>query len=161
MSIETRQEKFRRIAEKRMTRIFLDMNLIANLSNRNNYMYSNQEVEGFFRAYKAKGKEVRAYFESETSVKQPLSTSFSFSYNNENSGNNNLREVKNTKFKSIAEKRMTRIFLDMNLIANLSNKKNYNYTAQEIDELFQAYENKGKEIKKYFDPLKEEFTFLN
>ncbi|HFK1792707.1 TPA: hypothetical protein ACGXGE_005603 [Bacillus pacificus] len=153
MSKETRKEKFRRIAEKRMTRIFSDMNLIANLSNRNNYVYSSQEVEEFFRAYEDKGKEIRAYFELDIPVKQPLSTTFSFSDNNDS------KEVKNTKFKSIAEKRMTRMFSDMNLIANLSNKKNYTYTAQEIDELFQAYEDKGKEIKRYFEPLKEEFTF--
>ncbi|UJA36493.1 hypothetical protein [Bacillus velezensis] len=153
MSKETRQDKFRRIAEKRMTRIFSDMNLIANLSNRNNYVYSDQDVEELFQAYEAKGKEIRLYFDSEIPIKQPLSTSFSFS----DKDKSNI--AKNNKFKIVAEKRMDRIFSDMNLIANLSNKKNYNYSSQEIDELFQAYEDKGKEIRRYFEPLKKEFTF--
>lgn len=49
----------------------------------------------------------------------------------------------------------------MNLIANLSNRRNYTYSIQEVDELFQAYEDKGMEIRAYFEPLREKFSFLN
>lgn len=68
-------------------------------------------------------------------------------------------ETRQEKFRRIAEKRMSRVFSDMSLIANLSNRKHYTYSIQEVDELFKAYEEKGKEIRDYFEPLKEKFTF--
>lgn len=169
----SRHENFRRIAEKRMTRIFLNMNLIANLSNRNNYEYSIKETEMIFQAYEDKGNEIKKFFQvfdtledhtkedilDDTPEKKSLITNFSFLDNNEIS---NSKDIKNIKFRSIAEKRMTRIFSDMNLIANLSNRNNYSYTSQEIMELFKAYEDKGKEIKIFFRPqLTEKFTFSN
>lgn len=33
------------------------------------------------------------------------------------------------------------------------------YSEQEVTELFKAYRKKGLEIKAYFEPLKENFTF--
>ena len=60
--METKEEKFKRVAENRMKKVFSDMNLIANLSNRKHYTYSVQEVEELFQAYHDKGKEVQAYF---------------------------------------------------------------------------------------------------
>lgn len=96
---------------------------------------------------------------AETPEKKSLITNFSFLDNNEIS---NSKDIKNIKFRSIAEKRMTRIFSDMNLIANLSNRNNYSYTSQEIMELFKAYEDKRKEVKIFFRPqLTEKFTFSN
>lgn len=153
MKEETRQEKFRRIAEKRMTRIFTDMNLIANLSSKKNYMYSEQEVNELFEGYMKKGEEVKKYFESPITLKNNTISNFKFLENN------NEKNIKEEKFRKIAENRMSRVFSDMSLIANLSNKKHYTYSIQEVDELFQAYEEKGLEIKAYFEPLKEEFTF--
>ncbi|WP_255247453.1 hypothetical protein [Paucisalibacillus globulus] len=155
---ETRQEKFRRIAETRMTRIFVNMNLIANLSNKNQYEYSEEDVNKLFQAYEDKGAEIRLFFEPNYISNEPLKETFSFSDALEKSNGN---ESKHKKFLRIAENRMNRIFADMNLIANLSNKRNYTYTIQEVDELFQAYDDKGNEIRAFFDPLKEEFTFSN
>ncbi len=156
MKDETRQEKFRRIATRRMSRIFNNMNLIANLSNKKNYMYSQQEINELFQAYDDKGKEIRAYFESQ-SPSNPLKKScFKFA---ENMERNTSKETKEEKFKRVAENRLNRVLSDMNLIANLSNRKHYTYSVEEVEELFQAYEDKGKEIKRYFEPLKEEFTF--
>lgn len=153
MEEETRNERFRRIAERRMSRIFSNMNLIANLSSKKNYMYSNQEVNELFQAYMAKGKEIRMYFDSPITLKNNAKSDFKFSENNKE------KSVKEDKFRRIAENRMSRVFSDMNLIANLSNRKHYTYSVQEVDELFQAYEDKGIEIRAYFEPLKEEFTF--
>ncbi|ELU5587512.1 hypothetical protein SCB17_001944 [Clostridium perfringens] len=153
MKEETRQEKFRRIAEKRMSRIFSNMNLIANLSSKKNYMYSEQEVTELFEAYKKKGEEIRKYFDSPITLKNNTISTFKFSEDN------NKKNVKEEKFRKIAENRMSRVFSDMSLIANLSNRKHYTYSIQEVDELFQAYEEKGLEIKAYFEPLKENFTF--
>ncbi len=168
MSKEAKHKNFRRLAEKRMTRVFSSMNLVANLSNKNNYMYCIQEVEELFQAYETKGIEIKKFFlvdENEEEIKtgtiskvpEKKSLDANFSFSNEN----NFLEAKNIKFRSIAEKRINRVFSDMNLIANLSIKNNYTYTPQEITELFDAYQEKGKEIKKYFEPLKEEFTFSN
>lgn len=156
MKEETRQERFRRIAERRMSRIFSNMNLIANLSSKKNYMYSNQEVNELFQAYMEKGKEIRKYFESPITLKITTNQNFKFSENNKE---NSVREDKEEKFRRVAENRMSRVFSDMSLIANLSNRKHYTYSVQEVDELFQAYEEKGIEIRAYFEPLKEEFTF--
>lgn len=155
---ETRQEKFRRIATKRMSRIFSNMNLIANLSNKKNYMYSQQKVDELFQAYHDKGKEIRAYFESQ-SPSQPLKEPY-FKFI-ENTERNTSMETKEEKFKRVAENRMKKVFSDMNLIANLSNRKHYTYSVQEVEELFQAYHDKGKEVQAYFEPLKEEFSFSN
>ncbi|MBD8027868.1 hypothetical protein H9636_14540 [Ureibacillus sp. Re31] len=158
MKGETRQEKFRRIATKRMSRIFSNMNLIANLSNKKNYMYCQQEVDELFQAYHDKGKEIRAYFESQ-STSQPLKEPcFKFA---ENMERDTSKETKEEKFKRVAENRINKVFSDMNLIANLSNRKHYTYSVQEVEELFQAYHDKGKEVRAYFEPLKEEFTFSN
>lgn len=153
MKEETRQEKFRRIAEKRMSRIFSNMNLIANLSSKKNYMYSEQEVTELFEAYRKKGEEIRKYFDSPITLKNNAISIFKFSEDN------TKKNVKEEKFRKIAENRMSRVFSDMSLIANLSNRKHYTYSIQEVDELFQAYEEKGLEIKAYFETLKENFTF--
>ncbi|QTB26600.1 hypothetical protein [Lysinibacillus sphaericus] len=158
MEKETRQEKFRRIAETRMSRIFSDLNLMANLSNKKHYEYSSQDVKEIFDALYNKGRDVRTYFEDYSSSRQPLSKSFSFS-NKE--GKIQEKETKEEKFRRIAETRISRIFVDMNLIANLSNKKHYKYSIQEVDELFTAYENKIREIQFYFEPLTQNFTFSN
>lgn len=155
---ETRQEKFRRIAENRMTRIFVNMNLIANLSNRNQYEYTENDINELFKAYDDKGNEVRAFFEPDYYPTQPLKNSFSFSGILEKS---NGKETRQEKFRRVAENRMNRIYADMNLIANLSNRKNYTYSIQEVDELFQAYDDKGNEIQAFFEPLKEKFEFMN
>ncbi len=156
MNKESRHEKWRRLATNRMNRIFKNMNLIRNCSDVNYYAYSAQDVEEIFQAYENKGKEIRAYFDSPITLKLSLDTSFSFLNENEN---NDLAEDKHSKFKRVIEKRLTRVWKDLNLIANLSNRNNYTFTKQEVDELFQAYEDKGREIRAYFEPLKEEFTF--
>lgn len=153
MKEETRQEKFRRIAEKRMSRIFTNMNLIANLSSKKNYTYSEHEVNELFEAYMKKGQETKKYFESPITLKNNTISNFEFSEDN------NKKSIKEEKFRKIAENRMSRVFSDMSLIANLSNRKHYTYSIQEVDELFKAYEEKGKEIRAYFEPLKEKFTF--
>ncbi|WP_217581817.1 hypothetical protein [Lysinibacillus sp. GbtcB16] len=154
MNKETREEKFIRIAEKRMSRIFSQMNLIANLSSKKHYSYTENEVKELFQCYEDKGKEIKLFFESSSNIDFPLPTEFSFS-------NAIEREEKGEKFRKLAESRMSKIFTDMNLIANLSNKKNYSYNSFQINELFQAYEDKGKEIKLFFEPLNDKFTFSN
>lgn len=154
MNKESREEKFIRIAEKRMSRIFSQMNLIANLSSKKHYSYTDNEIKELFQAYENKGKEIKGFFEPSSNINFPLSTEFNFS-------NATEQEEKGAKFRKLAESRMSKVFNDMNLIANLSNRKNYSYNPLQISELFQGYEDKGKEIKLFFEPLNDKFTFSN
>lgn len=59
---ETPHGKFRRLAESRVNRALNDIRLIGNLSNRNNYDYTNEEIDKIFRAIDSELKQVRARF---------------------------------------------------------------------------------------------------
>lgn len=155
---ETRSEKFRRLSENRMSRIFVNMNLIANLSNRKNYSFLNEEIDELFKAFEDKGKEISNYFKG--SIDMKVTTKVVFTFNTELT-EEELEDPKRIKFRKLAEQRMSRVFHDMSLIANLSNRSHYTYTLQEVDELFQGYEEKGERIKLYFEPLTEEFKYSN
>jgi hypothetical protein len=48
---ESKEQKFRRLAKLRGERILKDIILLGNLSNRNNYSYSEQEVSKIFDAF--------------------------------------------------------------------------------------------------------------
>lgn len=50
MSVEDKHEKFRRLATQRGERILKDLRLLANLSNRKNYDYTDEEVRKLFNA---------------------------------------------------------------------------------------------------------------
>lgn len=152
---ESRNEKFKRLASQRMTRIFQTGNLLANLSNRANYSYDKNVIDELFEAYFKKGQETKAFFEK-IPPKEKFATEFKFS-NTDKVFNN-----KEEKFKRLAEQRLTKIFKDLELISRLSNRKHYTYSAQEIDALFTAYEEKGEEIRICFEPLeplKDHFSF--
>lgn len=156
MTIENRNEKFIRIAETRMSRIFSQLNLISNLSIKKNYSYTPQEVDELFNAFIEKKNEISAFFNSQSDIEKPMTKSFTFSVNN---NNDFVSDKKHDKFIQLAESRVNKIFTDMNLIANLSNKKNYTYTAEQIDELFDAYIKKVHEIELFFKPLCDTFSF--
>lgn len=59
---ETPHDKFRRLAQTRVNRAINDIRLIGNLSNRNNYDYTSEEVDKIFRALDSELKQVRARF---------------------------------------------------------------------------------------------------
>lgn len=61
-SQETHHDRFRRLAEARVNRALNDIRLIGNLSNRNNYDYTSEEVDRIFRALDSELKQVRARF---------------------------------------------------------------------------------------------------
>ena len=42
--METQEDKFKRLAEKRVTRILKDLELVGNLSNKKNYEYNETDV---------------------------------------------------------------------------------------------------------------------
>ena len=47
----------------------------------------------------------------------------------------------------------------MNLLANLSNKSNYNYNDWEVEELFSAYDDEVKKCKIFFEERRTIFRY--
>ncbi|WP_127848617.1 hypothetical protein [Lacticaseibacillus hulanensis] len=151
---ETRNEKFRRLAEKRMSQLYLDMNKLANLAYNSRYEATLADIQELFRKYHKQGLAIRAYFDSPMTLWNELPTSFAFE-NTEPATD----DKKHALFRELATKRMEAVFLDARLIVNLSNKSNYTYSPQEVDLLLDGYEAKGTEIFNRFIPLKEKFKF--
>ncbi|MBP2218026.1 hypothetical protein [Arthrobacter sp. CAN_C5] len=63
MPDESRNERFRRLAETRGDRLIREISLLGNLANRKNYDYTPEEVDALFRPIEAELKEVRALFD--------------------------------------------------------------------------------------------------
>lgn len=75
-----------------------------------------------------------------------------------------IENERNMRFKNLAEKRTQRILDTLDLIANLSVRNNYDYSEEEVNEMFSAIENKTSEVKKLFlkqKAQKTEFKFSN
>lgn len=54
------------------------------------------------------------------------------------------------RFIHLAEKRVTKALKDLELIGNLGNRSNYNYTANEVSQMFKALEEAMKNSKSKF-----------
>ena len=61
-----------------------------------------------------------------------------------------MEENKSEKFKRLATQRGERILKDLRLLANLSNRKNYEYTDTEVKRLFGAIEEELKSARYSF-----------
>lgn len=59
---ESKSDRFRRLAEQRVNRALKDLRLIANLANRNNYDYSDEEARILLSALEKELKVTRAAF---------------------------------------------------------------------------------------------------
>jgi hypothetical protein len=71
-----------------------------------------------------------------------------------------VNQEKHNKFLRLAKLRGERALRDIQLIGNLSNKNNYNYTDQEVQLLFRALEDELKVAKYSFArKRKEEIKF--
>jgi hypothetical protein len=78
MSLEHTNDKagrFERLAERRVTETIKKMRLVANLSNRNNYSYTEEHAKQILDALEAELRQVKARFRQETSQQ---SNGFSF-----------------------------------------------------------------------------------
>jgi hypothetical protein len=146
------------VVERRMTLVFKTLSLLGNLTNRRYYEYSDEEVNELFLKLLDKGNEIKKFFleysNSRTEFyekKRNLSSSFQFS-------SPKLENEKNDNFREIAESRISKVFGTMNSIANTAYKPNYDYTNQQVEEIFEGYKNKIMEIKGIYSPL-EEFSF--
>ena len=66
MGLETKNEKFRRLATARGDRILKEIALLGNMSNERNYEYSQQEVQKLFTALEAELRSCKARFSSKS-----------------------------------------------------------------------------------------------
>lgn len=72
MSSNDKREKFKELAEKRVTRAIKDIRLIGNLANKNNYQYSDQDGAKICSALEAEIKSLRAKFSAEDNKQSPV-----------------------------------------------------------------------------------------
>lgn len=72
MNSTDKREKFRLLAEKRVTRAIKDIRLIANLTNKNNYSYTEQDGIKICTALETEIKSLRGKFSSDDAKQPPL-----------------------------------------------------------------------------------------
>lgn len=70
-----KEEKFERLAEKRVSDAIKKLRLIGNLSNKNNYSYTDAHVQQILKALESEMQLLRIRFKEETDTK-----SFGFSF---------------------------------------------------------------------------------
>lgn len=61
-----------------------------------------------------------------------------------------MGNVKEEKFKRLAENRTNKIISMLSLLGNLSNTSNYSYSEEQVESIFAAIEKEIKEQKKRF-----------
>jgi hypothetical protein len=69
---ESDRDKFVRLANSRVNKTIKSIKLIANLSNRSNYSYTDSDVEKIFRVLQNEVKLCRQRFETESSDEKSL-----------------------------------------------------------------------------------------
>lgn len=67
-----------------------------------------------------------------------------------------MANIKREKFIELAEKRVNKAIKTMRLIGNLSNRSNYDYTDELVNEIIGALERELRDLKKKFFPGKAE-----
>lgn len=67
-----KREKFVELAEKRVTRTIKDLRLIGNLSNKNNYAYTESDVQKIVNALEQEVKNLKAKFSAGGDKIQPI-----------------------------------------------------------------------------------------
>jgi len=68
-AMETRNEKFRRLSEARMTKVFSILNILRNQSDKSKYTFSKSDIEELFGALEQKGEEIKEFFTSPITIK--------------------------------------------------------------------------------------------
>lgn len=67
-----KREKFVELAEKRVTRAIKDLRLIGNLSNKNNYAYTDSDIQKIVYALEQEVKNLKLKFNSDAGKAQPV-----------------------------------------------------------------------------------------
>lgn len=68
--METKKEKFRRLASSRTNKIIDMIDLLGNLSNKSNYDYSDSDVDKMFKAIDSSLKTAKSKFSSNSNPKK-------------------------------------------------------------------------------------------
>ena len=61
---ETKQARFKRVAERRTNRILNDLRMLGNTSNKSLYSYSRADIDKIFNAIETRKTEIRAKFKT-------------------------------------------------------------------------------------------------
>lgn len=72
MADRDKRQKFRELAEKRVTKAIKSIRLVGNLSNTNNYAYSAADVDKICRALESELRQMRLRFERRPAAKTPI-----------------------------------------------------------------------------------------
>ena len=67
-----KREKFVELAEKRVTRAMKDLRLIGNLSNKNNYAYTDSDIQKITSVLEQEIKNLKARFSSDEGKVHPV-----------------------------------------------------------------------------------------
>jgi len=67
--MESKRDKFKRLANIRVNNTLKDLDLIGNLSNSSNYDYSDEEVKKIFSSINSRIKDVQNKFKEKNSNK--------------------------------------------------------------------------------------------
>lgn len=60
------------------------------------------------------------------------------------------KETKNERFRRLAASRGDRLIREIQLLGNLSNRKNYSYSADEVGQLFDPIEDELQQVRRLF-----------
>lgn len=61
--VESKRDRFQRLAKSRGDRLIREINLLGNLANTKNYEYDDEDVKALFEPIEAELKEMRARFD--------------------------------------------------------------------------------------------------
>jgi hypothetical protein len=61
-------------------------------------------------------------------------------------------ESRNQRFRRLATTRGDRLIREISLLGNLANRKNYEYSPDEVEQLFRPIETELSEVRALFDP---------
>jgi hypothetical protein len=62
-----------------------------------------------------------------------------------------MRQIDRAKFVDLAKKRVSRALKDIQLIGNLSNRSNYDYTEEDVAKIFKALSDEVSACRKKFE----------
>lgn len=63
-----------------------------------------------------------------------------------------MSESRNDRFRRLAVTRGDRLIREIALLGNLANRKNYEYSSEEVEALFAPIEAELREVRALFDP---------
>ena len=63
-----------------------------------------------------------------------------------------MGETRSDRFRRLAVARGDRLIREISLLGNLANRKNYDYTPEEVQQLFGPIERELQEVRAMFDP---------